>query len=393
MKKWISILLSIVLICTNCYAVLTPYSGDVDDDGEVSVIDVTKTRAYIVGNLQLNDEEMASADMNKDKLVDIVDVICMRVNIIYNNGELFFQEKENQSEKSFSLKNIPTFSTSPYYIVNNNVPFFNESELTTRSYERYSELDVLSRCGVAVACIGKDIMPTEERGAIGMIKPTGWHLDKYDFVDGKYLYNRCHLIGYQLAGENANEKNLITGTRYLNVQGMLPFENKVADYVKATDNHVLYRVTPVFDGDNLLASGVLMEAYSVEDNGSGVCFNVFCYNAQPGVTIDYKTGDNRQDASITKTTTTTTTTKKTTTSTTTTRKTTTTTKKTTTTTVPSRDDHTIKTYILNTNTKKIHYPSCSSVKTIASHNKQTYSGYISTLISQGYSPCKRCNPS
>ena len=163
--------------------------------------------------------------------------------------------------------------------VSGNIPDFLESEITTKSFESYSELDYLGRCGVAAACIGKDIMPTEEREAIGQVKPSGWQLVKYDIVDGKYLYNRCHLIGYQLTGENANEKNLITGTRFMNVEGMLPFENLVADYVKTTNNHVLYRVTPVFEGKNLLAKGVKMEAYSVEDNGAGVCFNVFVYKS------------------------------------------------------------------------------------------------------------------
>ena len=165
--------------------------------------------------------------------------------------------------------------------------------LTTTSFESYSELDSLGRCGVAYACASTDTMPTEERGTIGQIKPTGWHTVKYDCVDGKYLYNRCHLIGYQLTGENANTKNLITGTRYLNVEGMLPFENMVAEYVEETGNHVMYRVTPHFEGTNLLASGVQMEAYSVEDDGEGVCFNVYVYNAQPGITIDYKNGDSR----------------------------------------------------------------------------------------------------
>ena len=189
-----------------------------------------------------------------------------------------------------SLLDIPEYIGKPYVYINNNIPFFNESDLTTTSYEKYSELDRLGRCGAAVASIGKDIMPTEERGTIGSVKPSGWHTVRYQGIDGNYLYNRCHLIGYQLSGENANEKNLITGTRYLNVKGMLPFENMVAEYVEETDNHVLYRVTPIFEEDNLLASGVLIEAKSVEDNGKGIQFNVYCYNVQPGIEIDYKTG-------------------------------------------------------------------------------------------------------
>ncbi|MEE0959016.1 MAG: DNA/RNA non-specific endonuclease [Lachnospiraceae bacterium] len=189
--------------------------------------------------------------------------------------------------------NIPAYSGSPYIIVNNNVPFFDATQYNSQAFETYSELDTLGRCGVAFANVGKEIMPTGERGSIGSVKPTGWHTVKYDNVDGKYLYNRCHLIGYQLSGENANKQNLITGTRYMNVDGMLPFENMVADYVKETNNHVLYRVTPVFDGNNLVAGGVLMEAQSIEDDGSGVKFCVYCYNIQPGISIDYATGDSK----------------------------------------------------------------------------------------------------
>lgn len=187
---------------------------------------------------------------------------------------------------------IPENTTdTAYTAINDNVPYFTNDELSAESYEYYSELDSLGRCGVVYACIGQDTMPTEERGEIGQVKPSGWQTVKYDCVDGKYLYNRCHLIGYQLTGENANEKNLITGTRAMNVDGMLPFENMVADYVKETNNHVMYRVTPIYEGDNLLADGVLMEAKSVEDNGEGILFNVFIYNEQEGVVIDYSTGD------------------------------------------------------------------------------------------------------
>ena len=196
---------------------------------------------------------------------------------------------------SFDLSSIPEFTDSPFVYINNNTPNFTEEDYKKGVFEYYSELDSLGRCGVAFANICKEIMPTEPRGEIGMIKPSGWKLAKYDIVDGKYLYNRCHLIGYQLAGENANEKNLITGTRYLNVQGMLPFENEVADYIKNQnkneDKHVLYRVTPIFENSNLVASGVQMEAYSVEDNGQGVCFNVYVYNAQPGIEINYANGE------------------------------------------------------------------------------------------------------
>ena len=188
------------------------------------------------------------------------------------------------------LTNIPEFSDSPYVEVNGNVPYFTKGDMTTDSYETYSPLDALGRCGVVMSCIGQDLMPTEERGSIGQVKPSGWQTVKYDFVNGKYLYNRCHLIGFQLTGENANTSNLITGTRYMNVEGMLPFENMVADYIKETNNHVLYRVTPVFQDNELVARGVLIEAKSVEDDGDGILFCVYVYNNQPGVEIDYLTG-------------------------------------------------------------------------------------------------------
>ena len=202
---------------------------------------------------------------------------------------------EYSGAEAESVEEIPPFSGDAYVAVNGNVPFFRPEEITDKSYEEYAELDSLGRCGVTMACIGIDIMPTEDRGDIGSVKPTGWQSVKYDCVDGKYLYNRCHLIGFQLAGENANKRNLITGTRYLNIEGMLPFENLVADYVQETKNHVLYRVTPLFDGDNLVAHGVLMEGYSVEDEGEGVCFCVYAYNVQPGIIIDYTTGESREE--------------------------------------------------------------------------------------------------
>ena len=200
--------------------------------------------------------------------------------------------KETTNEEVLLLASA--YNESPFVEVNGNVPYFGEDEYTTESFEIYSELDSLGRCGVAYANIGKDLMPVEERGAIGMVKPAGWPTVKYpEVIEDLFLYNRCHLIGYQLSGENANVQNLITGTRYLNVEGMLPFENKVASYVRETGNHVLYRVTPVFEKDNLLAEGVLMEAYSVEDEGKGVAFCVVIYNVQPGIEIDYATGESK----------------------------------------------------------------------------------------------------
>lgn len=211
-------------------------------------------------------------------------------------------EEELQDGTGFAEEipyiDVPLYDGKAYVEINGNVPYFTDDELSAASYEYYEELDVLGRCGACMASIGRDIMPTKERESIGEVKPTGWHTVKYEgLVDGDNLYNRCHLIGFQLTGENANRKNLITGTRYMNTEGMLPFENMVADYVKETGNHVMYRVTPLFDGDNLVADGVLMEAKSVEDNGADILFNVFCYNVQPGISIDYATGESELDDS------------------------------------------------------------------------------------------------
>ena len=201
---------------------------------------------------------------------------------------------DNDEVVSYTLEEIPPYSGNNYVYINNNVPNFNDEDINSKSFQFYSNLDSLGRCGYAYANIGKDLMPTEKRGNIGMIKPSGWHTIKYDNIDGKYLYNRCHLIGYQLTGQNANVKNLITCTRNMNSVSMLEFENKVSSYIKETNNHVLYRVTPIYDGDNLLASGVVMEAYSIEDSGDGIKFNVFIYNVQDGIEIDYKTGDSKR---------------------------------------------------------------------------------------------------
>ena len=292
-----------------------------------------------------------------------------------------------EGTSAFSLREIPAYSGTPYTEVNGNQPYFTEEELTTQSFETYSELDSLGRCGMAYANVGQDLMPTEPRGEIGAVKPSGWHLVKYDNVDGKYLYNRCHLIAYMLAAENANPQNLITGTRYLNVQGMLPFETKVCDYVKNTGNHVLYRVTPIFDGDNLLADGVLMEAYSVEDAGEGICFCVFAYNVQPGIGIDYATGDNWAESSGTYQSTEASVAEETPAP---QPETDTAVQITPVLSAPQETQQT--TYVLNTNTMKFHYPTCSSVDDMKEKNKQIYTGSRDEVINMGYVPCKRCNP-
>lgn len=289
--------------------------------------------------------------------------------------------------QSVTLLDIPAYSGEPYVAINNNVPFFSDSDLKTTSWETYSDLDSLGRCGTAYANVGQDLMPTEKRGSIGQVKPTGWHTVKYDNVDGKYLYNRCHLIGYQLTAENANEKNLITGTRYLNVTGMLPFENMVADYVKETNNHVLYRVRPIFEGDNLVANGVLMEAKSVEDNGEGVEFNVFCYNVQPGISIDYATGDSSADSSEA-----TASSSSSSSSAASSTVTAAPAPKTEVSNSTSSSSGVSSTYILNTNKKRFHTPDCGSVKQMKDANKKEFSGSRDELIAEGYVPCKKCNP-
>lgn len=302
------------------------------------------------------------------------------------------EEKGSDSESYVTVDDVPAYSGEPYVEVNDNQPEFTEEELTTVSYEDYSELDELGRCQSAEACIGQDLMPTETRESISSVKPTGWKNKSYDTVDGGYVYNRCHLIGFQLTGENANEENLITGTRYMNVEGMLPFEDEVAAYIKETDNHVMYRVTPVFEGDDLVASGVQMQAESVEDDGVGISFNVYVYNVQPYVVIDYKTGENwegdeiaepegkwadgteaepsdsKSDSKINAKTDSAATSK------------------------AEAKDTKEQTYILNKNTKKFHKPECSGAKKIKAKNKGEYTGSRQTLIDEGYEPCGNCNP-
>lgn len=233
--------------------------------------------------------------MNNLKKTIFLIIFAIIVFIIQSLGiSIYPGEVTNSTISSFDIDNIPKYEGSPYVIINNNKPAFDENDYTTSAFEVYSTLDSLGRCGVAFANICTDIMPCGERESISSVKPSGWKNKSYPgLVDGDYLYNRCHLIGYQLAGENANEKNLITGTHYMNVEGMLPFENLIDDYIEDNENnHVLYRVTPIFENQNLVASGVQLEAYSVEDNGKGICFNVYIYNVQPGIAIDYSTGNN-----------------------------------------------------------------------------------------------------
>ncbi len=279
---------------------------------------------------------------------------------------------------------VPAYAGKPYVAINNNQPNFSAAELTETAYEKYSPLDGLGRCGVALASCGTDIMPApgEKRGSISEVKPSGWVQAKYKGVSGGYLWNRCHLLGWQLSAENANNRNLITGTRYMNVEGMLPFENMVADYIRETDNHVAYRVTPIYDGNNLVASGVQLEAYSIEDDGDGICFNVYCYNVQPGINIDYATGKSWEGNSSANTghssgSDKTNETKP---------------PKTTEQETQSNSAETSSTYVLNTNSKKFHYPDCGSVKKMSAKNKAESNKSRDTLIAEGYEPCKNCNP-
>lgn len=300
---------------------------------------------------------------------------CMSVHAGLPPEEIRIAEKTKHSkavptpssQADISLSDIPAYAGDPYVVIHDNKPYFKDQDLTKKSYESYSKLDSLGRCGPAIASISTDLMPTKKRETIGMIRPSGWHTVKYDGIEGKYLYNRCHLIGYQLTAENANAKNLITGTRYMNTEGMEPFENMTADYIKETKNHVLYRVTPLYQGDNLVANGVLMEAESVEDKGKGLEFCVYCYNVQPGVTINYTDGTSQASASITKATPSPTV-------------------------QPSQKktdpaDH----YIGNRNSKVFHHSWCTSVNQMKDNNKVTFDNR-DDAISQGYRPCKRCNP-
>lgn len=281
--------------------------------------------------------------------------------IAYKGGffDKFFKNDAAENTQAGSF-DVPEYSGKAYVALNGNKPYFKESEYTTKPFETYSSLDSLGRCGVAYANICPDVMPTSPRGDISSVKPTGWQHVEYDFIDGYSLYNRCHLIAHSLAGEDANDRNLITGTRYMNTEGMNPFENMVLDYVKETGHHVLYRVTPVFSGANLIADGVVMEAYSVEDDGAGIEFCVFCYNVQPGIEIDYLNGASRiavSEGSYS---------------------------------FSSAD--VTGTYILNTKTKKFHLPGCDNVAEISAGNREERTCRRGDLIDEGYVPCGGCRP-
>ena len=398
----LSIILAVVLFFAGC--MLLPTSevpSNPNDDSQITgtLSNDTSGTSDITDNVTDTNSKDESASSSNDKTTS--DNVQGTNNVTDNVSDTNVNSTSNKVPSSSSnnttsdkdevsgvgsgkhtpvnLSSIPTYSGNAYVVVNNNIPNFSVSELKTTGYETYSNLDSLGRTQMAIASVGKDTMPgaNEERGSISSIKPTGWIQATYDNVSGKYLYNRCHLIGWQLSAENANKKNLITGTKYLNISGMLPFENMVADYIKETGNHVAYRITPIYQGNNLLASGVQMEAYSVEDNGAGICFNVYCYNVQPGITINYADGSssgssNSGGSSSTSTNTNTGSSSSTTTNTT------------------SESYN----YIANisSSSKKFHYPSCSSVKKMNENNKMYFTGTRDELINMGYDPCGNCHP-
>ncbi len=350
MKRWLytavlwvvtaALLLSAMPIAAS--ETLTPYYGDVNGDGDVATADVRLILRQLVGNGTLARPERA--DYDEDGTVDSTDARLVLLSLV--------------SDEPLKLYlSAADYSGDPYIVLEHNVPRFDEEDKqVTDAFEEYDPLDELGRCTVAYANIAKELMPTEERGSLSSVTPTGWHNNRYDCVSGGWLYNRSHMIGFQLTGEQANPRNLITGTRYLNVEGMLPFENEVAAYVEDTDGHVLYRVTPIFRGDNLLAEGVTIEAWSMEDGGEAISIFVFCYNVQDGVVLDYATGENRAADSV------------------------------------PDNQPTVVTFILNISTKKFHLTTCRYVASIAEENYQEYGGTRDELVVDGYTPCGICKP-
>lgn len=368
-KRIFSILIALVIISSTCISgfattnsvASTPILGDANLNKVVDISDATAIQCHLAEISKLSELGEKCANVSNDEYLSIMDATMIQ----YYLAQLI-EKFPSDTTYSIELDEIPEYNNSPYYVVNNNIPYFSYQEKSfTFSYEEYRPLDNSNRCQVVYANIGTNLMPTEDRESISSVYPSGWkynnksnnHLYDTALVDGGYIYNRCHLIGFQLTGENANKNNLITGTRYLNINGMLPFENLVDDYIESTDNHVLYRVTPLFEGSDMVAKGVLMEGWSLEDNGEGICFNVFCYNVQPGIEINYTTGENELIQSI-----------------------------------PNPPNTESTTYILNTNSKKFHYTTCSSVDKINEYNKAEYTGFREDLLSQNYTPCGTCKP-
>ncbi len=365
MKRLAPVLLLPLLLLTACGSgstIATPSGGAVSTQTDAADA-VTAVQEDIAAD-EAEMQDVSSENAKEDVSSDSAQPDGQDEETASDSAQPDGQDEETTSD-SFSVSDVPAYSGDAYVAVHDNIPYFTSDDYTTTVFETYSALDALGRCGVAYANLCTELMPTEARESISSVIPTGWINNSYDFVDGGYLYNRCHLIGFQLAGENANALNLITGTRYLNINGMLSFENMVADYIKETDYHVLYRVTPIFEGDNLVASGVLMEGWSVEDEGEGICFCIYAYNVQPGVVIDYATGENYAEES-----------------------------ESTADATATASDTAGETpdYVLNTRSMKFHYPSCSGVSSMSESNRVDYTGTREELLAQGYSSCGRCNP-
>ena len=349
-RKAVAALTAVALLVSLCipfHSAAARFYGDVDRNGTVSTADVRSLLWYTVGKEALDGEQLSLADYNEDGEVSSADARAMLLAITAGTADKPFETEEPLLASAYN--------GSPFVILDDNKPRFTYAEKqSTEAFEIYALLDDLGRCGVAYANLCRELMPTQDRESLTSVTPTGWHNRQYDFVSGGWVYNRCHLIGFQLAGEQANKQNLITGTRYLNTEGMLPFENMIADYIKETDNHVLYRATPIFVGDRLLAEGVRIEAWSVEDHGEGICLHVFCYNVQPGVVFDYATGENAAAEET-----------------------------------PAEGT---ATYILNTSSQKFHLPDCGNAQTISDPNRVIYTGHRDDLIAEGYTPCGNCDP-
>lgn len=371
MKKIIiAFTLSVALLLTSCLAIVQDQTSESSvsesfdiTDAEISQSDESLNESADSGTTETSDFSEESEETSKENATEESDTAESDTSA--NDSSENMEEvsdtdvSDDPEYEGLDYSSIPPYEDMPFISINDNLPVFSAEELEVDPFEKYSSLDLLGRCGVAIACCGTELMPTEERGSISSVTPSGWIQKKYSFINGQYLYNRCHLIGWQLTGENANNKNLITGTRYLNSESMLPFENMIADYIKETNNHVIYRVTPIFIEDELVCRGVQLEAYSIEDDGEGICFNVYCYNVQPGVVIDYATGESyaaeyEESDEV------------------------------------SENEELEGTYILNISSKKIHLPDCSSVSKMSETNKKEYTGYLSDLIEEGYSLCGNC---
>lgn len=368
MKRFLAIALAFLfLLSAPIYAVAAAI-GDLDGNGKAEAKDYVMLKRSVLGTYNLTPEQTEAADVDGNGKIEAKDYVMLKRAVL---GTYTLRKKGDdpviepvsyqvpaRNAGILDISSVPAYQGEEYLTLSDNIPNFREDELTTKSYEYYCELDTLGRCVYAVACVGKDIMPTSSRGSISSVIPSGWNDATYEITGGENLYSRAHLIAFQLTGENANERNLITGTKYMNT-AMIPYETKISDYINKTGNHVLYRVTPIFAGNNLVANGVHMEAMSVEDNGQGVCFNIYLYNIQPGIIINYRDGTSEIDEENAE-------------------------KR------PEAGEE--RDYVLNTNNHKFHYPGCSSVLSIKESNKKAYHGTREALIESGYVPCKNCNP-